>query len=52
MLFRSENDAIIREYPEDYGVVFFQGWSSYSKAEKIEAVRDAKKVLDRTLKAK
>jgi transcriptional regulator with XRE-family HTH domain len=41
-----------REYPEDYGVVFFQGWSSYSKAEKIEAVRDAKKVLDRTLKSK
>ena len=41
-----------RDYPEDYGVVFFQGWSSYSSAEKIEAVRDAKKVLDRTLKAK
>ena len=41
-----------REYPEDYGVVFFQGWSSYSPAEKIEAIRDAKKVLDRSLKTK
>lgn len=38
-----------REYPQDYGVVFFQGWESYSQQEKIEAVKDAKKVLDRTL---
>jgi AcrR family transcriptional regulator len=41
-----------REYPSDYGVVFFQGWSSYTFEEKAEAIRDAKKVLDRTLKAK
>jgi len=41
-----------REYPSDYGVVFFQGWSSYTAAEKIEAVKDAKKVLDRTLRSK
>lgn len=39
-----------REYPHDFGVVFFQGWETYSDEEKIEAVKDAKKVLDRTLK--
>ena len=39
-----------REYPADYGVIFFQGWSAYTYDEKIEALRDAKKVLDRTLK--
>lgn len=38
-----------REYPDDYGIVFFQGWESYSPEEKKEAVKDAKKVLDRTL---
>lgn len=41
-----------REYPSDYGVIFFQGWDAYTYEEKIEAVRDAKKVLDRTLKNK
>ena len=41
-----------REYPADFGVVFFQGWESYSPAEKVEAIRDAKKVLDRTLRTK
>lgn len=39
-----------RHYPEDYGVVFFQGWETYTDDEKLDAVRDAKKVLDRTLK--
>ena len=39
-----------REYPQDFGVVFFQGWETYSEEEKVEAVKDAKKVLDRTLK--
>jgi transcriptional regulator with XRE-family HTH domain len=39
-----------REYPEDYGVVFFQGWETYTDEEKLDAVKDAKKVLDRTLK--
>jgi transcriptional regulator with XRE-family HTH domain len=39
-----------RKYPQDYGVAFFAGWESYSEEEKIEAIRDAKKVLDRTLK--
>lgn len=38
-----------REYPQDFGVIFFQGWESFSLEEKLDAVRDAKKVLDRTL---
>lgn len=38
-----------REYPGDYGVVFFQGWESFSPEDKIAAVRDAKRVLDRSL---
>ena len=41
-----------REYPEDFGVVFFQGWESFTPTEKLDAVRDAKKVLDRTLRQK
>lgn len=41
-----------RQYPKDYGVVFFQGWESYTFDEKIDAVKDAKKVLERTLKKK
>ncbi len=40
-----------REYPQDYGVIFFRGWESYSEDEKIAAIRDAKNVLDRTLKS-
>ena len=38
-----------RDYPQDYGVVFFQGWQSFSPADKIAAVRDAKRVLDRSM---
>lgn len=38
-----------RKYPKDYGIVFFKGWESFSTADKIAAVRDAKKVLDRSL---
>lgn len=41
-----------REYPQDFGIMFFQGWESYSEKEKAEAIRDAKKVLDRILKTK
>ena len=41
-----------RDYPEDFGVVFFQGWESFTAEEKLDAVLDAKKVLDRTLKKK
>lgn len=41
-----------REYPHDFGMMFFQGWESYTYKERVEAIRDAKKVLDRTLKSK
>lgn len=40
-----------REYPEDYGVVFFRGWKSFSLEEKAAAARDAKNMLDRVLNA-
>jgi transcriptional regulator with XRE-family HTH domain len=39
-----------REYPQDFGVVFFQGWDSFTESEKLDAVRDARKVLDRRLR--
>lgn len=38
-----------REYPQDFGVVFFGGWETFSLAEKVEAVVDAKRVIDRSL---
>ena len=38
-----------REYPSDFGMVFFQGWGSFSLADKIDAVRDAKRVFDRVV---
>ena len=41
-----------REYPQDFGVVLFQGGESFSPDERIDAVHDAKKVLDRTLSKK
>ncbi len=41
-----------REYPEDYGVVFFRGWEAFTPQQKAEAVRDAKRVLDRSYPAK
>lgn len=41
-----------REYPQDFGVVFFQGWESFTPSERRDAVHDAKKVLDRTLAKK
>ncbi|MEO7538640.1 MAG: helix-turn-helix domain-containing protein [Pyrinomonadaceae bacterium] len=40
-----------REYPSDYGVVFFRGWETFSPEDKIAAVRDAKRVLDRSISA-
>lgn len=46
--FKHEN----RKYPKDFGVVFFQGWESFSPDEKLDAIHDAKKVLDRTLRKK
>lgn len=41
-----------REAPADFGVVFFEGWASYSPDEKADAIRDAKRVLDRVLRKK
>ncbi|MCA1589154.1 MAG: helix-turn-helix domain containing protein [Acidobacteria bacterium] len=38
-----------RKYPKDFGVVFFQGWETFTDQERLDAVKDAKKVLDRTL---
>ena len=38
-----------REYPSDYGVVFFRGWESFSHEEKVAAVTDAKRVLERSM---
>lgn len=40
-----------REYPSDFGVVFFRGWEGFSPEERIDAIRDAKRVLDRSLAA-
>jgi transcriptional regulator with XRE-family HTH domain len=41
-----------RRAPKDFGLIFFQGWETYSDTEKAEAVKDAKKVLDRALRKK
>jgi transcriptional regulator with XRE-family HTH domain len=41
-----------RRAPKDLGVLFFQGWETYTDVEKAEAVKDAKKVLDRALRKK
>jgi len=38
-----------RKYPKDFGVIFFQGWESFTEEERVDAIHDAKKVLDRTL---
>ena len=38
------------EAPQDLGLVFFQGWESYSLEKKVAAVRDVKKALDRVIK--
>ena len=40
-----------REFPADYGVVFFRGWETFSKDDKIDAIHDAKRVLDRALRS-
>ena len=39
-----------REFPSDFGVSFFRGWESFSNDEKIDALMDAKKALDRSLR--
>jgi transcriptional regulator with XRE-family HTH domain len=38
-----------RKYPSDFGVVFFRGWENLLPIDKVAAVRDAKRVLDRSL---
>ena len=38
-----------RLVPHDYGVVFFRGWEAFTSEEKAAAIRDAKRVLDRSL---
>lgn len=38
-----------RKVPRDYGVVFFRGWETFSTDQKADAIRDAKRVLDRSL---
>jgi transcriptional regulator with XRE-family HTH domain len=39
-----------REFPADYGIVFFQGWETFSRDDKVDALHDAKRVLDRALR--
>jgi len=41
-----------RRAPKDFGVIFFQGWETYTEGEKVDALKDAKKVLDRALRKK
>lgn len=38
-----------RECPQDFGVVFFKGWESFTPEDKLAAIIDAKRVLDRSL---
>ena len=38
-----------RSVPSDYGVVFFRGWETFSIEERAAALRDAKRMLDRSL---
>ena len=38
-----------RQYPEDYGVAFFRGWETFSPDDKVAAIHDAKRVLDKVL---
>jgi len=38
--------------PKDFGVVFFRGWETFTSVEKVEAIRDARRVLDRAKEAK
>lgn len=36
--------------PEGYSIQFFGGWENWSQNERIEAIHDARKVLERTLR--
>jgi len=33
--------------PKNYGVAFFRGWESFTTEQKVDAIRDARRVLDR-----
>ena len=39
-----------RAYPQDYGVMFFRGWETFSDEDKTAALYDAKQLLDGVLK--
>jgi transcriptional regulator with XRE-family HTH domain len=39
-----------RAYPQDYGVMFFRGWETFSDEDKTAALYDAKQMLDRVLR--
>jgi transcriptional regulator with XRE-family HTH domain len=39
-----------RQFPEDFGLAFFNGWETFSQPERIAAMRDAKRMLDRSLR--
>jgi len=39
-----------RESVTDFGVLFFNGWESFTRDEKIAAINDAKRVIDRSIK--
>ncbi len=41
-----------RKMPRDYSVIFFNGWETFSPDDKAEALKDAKKVLDRSLRSR
>lgn len=38
-----------RDYPQDYGIAFFRGWEAFSARDKAAAIRDAKRILHRSL---
>lgn len=39
-----------RPYPQDYGIMFFRGWETFSDEDKTAALYDAKQLLDRVLR--
>lgn len=38
-----------RESVSDFGVLFFKGWENFTHDEKVAAVKDAKRIVDRSL---
>ncbi len=39
-----------RKSVSDFGVLFFNGWESFTRDEKVAAINDAKRVIDRSIK--